>query len=71
MTDFADDTNFRYESPSLTDSNRKLNYDMSRVTHWVRAKKKKKFLNVMKTEMITFRLDRTRITRVKLSNKWS
>ena len=42
MTDFADDTNFRYESPSLTDSNRKLNYDMSRVTHWVRAKKKKK-----------------------------
>lgn len=44
MTDFADDTNFRYESPSLTDSNRKLNYDMSRVTHWVRAKKKKKIL---------------------------
>lgn len=40
MTDFADDTNFRYESPSLTDINRKLNYDMSRVTHWVRANKK-------------------------------
>lgn len=69
MTDFADDTNFRYESPSLTDINRKLNYDMLRVTHWVRTKTKKS-LNVMKTEMIIFRLDRTRITRIKLSNKW-
>ena len=29
---FADDTNFLYESPSLKDINRKINYDMSRVT---------------------------------------
>ena len=29
---FADDTNFLYESPSQKDINRKINYDMSRVT---------------------------------------
>ena len=32
---FADDTNFLYESHSLKDINRKINYDMSRVTRWL------------------------------------
>ena len=58
---FADDTNFLYESSSLKDINRKINYDMSRVTHWVRENRI--FLNVAKTEIILFRSCRTKITK--------
>ena len=45
---FADDTNFLFENPFLKDINRKINYDMSRVTHWLRANKIS--LNIAKTE---------------------
>ena len=33
--DFADDTNFLYENPTLKGINRKSSYYMSRVTHWL------------------------------------
>ena len=56
-----DDTNFLYESRSLKDINRKINHDMSRVTHWLRANRIS--LNVAKTEIILFRSCRTKITR--------
>ena len=65
---FTDDTNFLYESPSLIDMNRKIYYDMSRVTHWLRANKIS--LNLTKTEIILFRSYRT-ITTKKFLNKWS
>ena len=58
---FADDTNFLYESPSLKDINRKINYDMSRVTHWLRANRIS--LNVAKAEIILFHSCRTKITK--------
>ena len=66
---FADDTNFLYESPSLKDINRKINYDMSRVTHWLRANRIS--LNVAKIEIILFCSCITKITKAKFSNKWS
>ena len=65
---FADDTNFLYERPSLKDISRKINYDMSRVTHWVRANRIS--LNVGKTEIILFRSCRTKITK-KLNSQLS
>ena len=49
---FADDTNFLYESHSLKDINRKINYKMSRVTHWLRANRIS--LNVPNTEIMYF-----------------
>ena len=58
---FPDDTNFLYESPSLKDINRKINYDMSRVTHWLRANRIS--LDVAKTEIIIFCSCRTKITK--------
>ena len=58
---FPDDRNFLYESPSLKDINRKINYDMSRVTHWLRANRIS--LDVAKTEIIIFRSCRTKITK--------
>ena len=58
---FADDTNFLYESPSLKDINRKINHDMSRVTHSLRANRIS--LNVAKTEIILFRSCITKITK--------
>ena len=57
----ADDTNFLYENSSLKDINRKINYDMSRVTHWSRANRIS--LNVAKTETILFHSCRTKITK--------
>ena len=61
---FADYTNFVHESPSLKDINRKINYDMLRVTQWLRTNRI--FLNVAKTEIIQFPSCRTKFTK-KLS----
>ena len=58
---FADNTNFLYESLSLENINRKINYDMSRVKHWLRAYRIS--LNVAKTEIILFYSCRTKITK--------
>ena len=58
---FDDDTDFLYESPSLKDIDRKINYDMPRVTHWLRANRIS--LNVAKTEIILFGSCRTKITK--------
>ena len=58
---FADNTNFLYEGLSLENINRKINYDMSRVTHWLRVYRI--FLNVAKTEIILFCSCRTKITK--------
>ena len=63
---FADDTNFLYQSSSLKDINRKINYDMSRVTYWLRANRI--YLNVAKTEIILFCSCKTKIT--KILNFW-
>ena len=57
----AEDTNFLYESPSLKDISRKINYYISRVTQWLRANRI--FFNVAKTEIILFRSCRTKITK--------
>ena len=57
----ADGTNFLYESPSLKDINKKINYYMSRVTHWLRANRI--FFNVAKTEIILFCSCRIKITK--------
>ena len=50
-----------YESPSLKDINRKINHDMSRVRHWLRANRIS--LNLAKAEIILFRSCRTKITK--------
>ena len=60
LNHFTDDT-LLYESPSLKDMNRKINYDMPRVTHWLRANKIS--LILAKTETILFHLDRTKIAK--------
>lgn len=58
---FADNTNFLYDSSSLKDINRKINYDMSRTTHWLRANRMS--LDVAKIKIILFRSYRTKITK--------
>ena len=58
---FTDDTNFLYERPTLKDSNRKINYDLSRTTHWLRANRMS--LDVAKIKIILFRSYRTKITK--------
>ena len=58
---FTDDTNFLYERPTLKDSNRKINYDFSRTTHWLRANRMS--LDVAKIKIILFRSYRTKITK--------
>ena len=66
---FADDTNFLHESPSLKDFNRKINYDMSRVTHWLRANRI--FLNIAKTNNSISFMQNKNYQKAKFLNKWS
>ena len=56
---FTDNTNFLYESPSLKDVNRKINCNMSRVTHWLNRIS----FNEAKTEIILFCSCRTKFTK--------
>ena len=58
---FTDDTNFLYERPTLKVSNRTINYDLSRTTHWLRANRMS--LDVAKIKIILFRSYRTKITK--------
>ena len=50
---FADDTNLLYSSKSLKDINKKINFDLKNIVHWLRANKIS--LNTSKTEIILFR----------------
>lgn len=50
---FADDTNLLYVNKSLKKSNSKINHDLSRIVHWLRANKIS--LNTSKTEIVSFR----------------
>ena len=45
---FADEANIFYESKSLQNINKKINYDMHRVTNWLRTNRIS--LNVAKTK---------------------
>ena len=53
---FADDTNFLYSSKSLKDINKKTNFDLKNITHWLRANKIS--LNTGKTEMVLFKTNK-------------
>ena len=50
---FADDTNVLYASKSIKDINRKVNFDLKNIIHWLKASKIS--LNADKTELILFR----------------
>ena len=50
---FADDTNILYSSKSLTDLNKKVNHDITKLVQWLRANRIS--LNVKKTDIIIFR----------------
>ena len=58
---FADDINFLYDSNPLKDINKKNNFDMSWITKEQRANRIS--LNVAKTEIMTFQLEETAITK--------
>ena len=53
MHSFADEANIFYESKSLKNINKKINYDMHRVTNWLRTNRIS--LNVAKTKITIFR----------------
>ena len=55
---FADDTNLLYSSKSLKDINKKINFDLKNIVHWLRANKIS--LNTSKTEIILFRTKKNR-----------
>ena len=55
---FADDTNLLYSSKSLKDINKKINFDLKNIVHWLRANKISS--NTSKTEIILFRTKKKR-----------
>ena len=63
---FADVTNLLYASKSIKDINRKVNFDLKNIIHWLRANKIS--LNADKTELILFRSKNKVIT--KNQNFW-
>ena len=65
---FADDTNLLYINKSLKKINRKINHDLSRIVHWLRANKIS--LNTSKTEIVIFRPSQKVIKKIKFSNQW-
>ena len=56
---FADDTNFLYSSMSLKDINKKTNFYLKNITHWLRASKIS--LNIGRTEMVLFKTNKIEI----------
>ena len=52
-TSLADDTNLLYSNKSLKDVNKKINFDLKNIAHWIRANNIP--LNTGKTEIILFR----------------
>ena len=50
---FADDTNLFYLRKSLKDVNKKINFDLKNIVHWLRANKIS--LSTSKTEITLFR----------------
>ena len=57
----ADDTNLLYSSKSLKDINKKVNFELKNIVHWLRANKIS--LNTSKTDLILFRSKRKQITK--------
>ena len=49
---FADDTNLLYANKSIKDINRKVNFDLQNIIHWLRVNKIS--LNADKIELILF-----------------
>ena len=67
---FADDTNLLCASSSLKDINKKINFNLSNLTQWLRANKIA--LNVNKTDIVIFRSPRKQITKKnELPIEWS
>ena len=58
---FADDTNLLYASKSIKDINRRVNFDLKNIIHWLRANKIS--LNADNTELILFRSKHKVITK--------
>ena len=67
---FTDDTNFLYERPTLKDSNRTINYDLSRTTHWLRANRMSLDVAKNKNNSIPF-IQNKNNQKAKFSNKCS
>ena len=58
---FADDANLLYASKSIKDINRRVNFDLKNIIHWLRANKIS--LNADNTELILFRSKHKVITK--------
>ena len=58
---FADDTNLLYSSKSLKHINKKVNFELKNIFHWLRANRIS--LNTSKTDLILFRSKRKQITK--------
>ena len=53
MHHFADNTNLLYSSKSLKDINKKVNFELKNIVHWLRANKIS--LNTSTTGLILFK----------------
>ena len=58
---FADDTNLLYSSKSLKHINKKVNFELKNIFHWLRTNRIS--LNTSKTDLILFRSKRKQITK--------
>ena len=56
MHHFADDTNLLYNSKSLKDINKKVNFELKNIVHWLRANKIS--LNTSTTDLILFKSEK-------------
>ena len=64
---FEDDTNLPYSSKSLKDINKKVNFELKNIVHWLRANKI--YLNTSKTDLILFSFKRKEITKKTISGQ--
>ena len=60
---FTDVTNLLYSSKSLKDINKKVNFELKNIVHWLRLRANRISLNTSKTDLILFRSKRKQITK--------